>query len=244
MPRKTDVPRRRHSLWERLESQQSGLSHDRIGRAAARIADADGLEAVSMRRIGEELGAATMALYRYVDSKDDVLGLMLNLAYGEIEVPPELEGWRAILRALARELRGMHLRHAWAGQVQAITASGFAPNVLAVNEIGLAALDGLGLPPEAMMTALATLTAYVEGMVAEQVSMRLYLRRQGFESEDDFHQAYPDAFAPYVQWIFGQADRYPTVIRLMTSGYTEDYERSFADGLESVLDGLASRYGI
>lgn len=242
--RRSDDTKKRQTIWERLESQQSGLNHDRIAQAAMQIADADGLEMFSMRRLGEELGVATMALYRYVSSKEDVLGLMLNRAFGEINVPKELQGWRPVLRALAGELRGLHLRHPWAGQVQAITASGFAPNVLAVSETGLAALDGLGLPPESMMTALATMTAYVEGMVAEQVSMRLFLRRQGFDSEEDFRQAYPDTFAPYVQWIMSQTDQYPTLIRLMGSGYSEDYERNFGDGLECVLDGLAYRFKI
>jgi AcrR family transcriptional regulator len=232
------------SIWERLEAQPSGLTHDRIAEAAVRIADAHGLEAVSMRRLGEELGAATMAFYRYVKGKDDVLGLMLNLAYAEVEVAADLTGWRAILSALAWELRDMHLRHPWAGQVQALTATGFAPNVLAVNEIGLKALDGLDLDPESLMTAFATVMAFVEGMVAEQVSMRLYLRRRGFDSEEDFNRAYPESFAPYVQWILARADRYPTVVKLMTNGYTEDYGRSFDAGLNCVLDGLAVRFRI
>jgi AcrR family transcriptional regulator len=230
------------SIWERIEQRASGLNHERIAEAAVRIADEDGLEGLSMRRLGDALGAATMALYRHVGSKEDVLGLMLNLVYGEIDLPSGEAGWREVMSRLAWELRTLHLRHPWAGQVQSITASGFAPNVLLVNECALSALDGLGMDAESMMTAFATVMAFVEGMAAEQISMRNYLRRHGFKSEEDFLQAYQDSFAPYVRWIYSRADRYPTVIRLMASGYTEDYERSFGTGLDCVLDGLAVRF--
>lgn len=224
------------------EVMTDGLTHERIAAAAVHIADTDGLEGVSMRRLADALGVATMALYRHVGGKDDVLGLMLNLAYGEIDLPNGRGTWRDVLNRLAWELRALHLRHPWAGQVQSITASGFAPNVVLVNECALAALDGLGMDAGSLMTAFATLMAFVEGMTADQAAMRSYLRRRGFESEADFMQAYPDSFAPYVRWIYSQADRYPTVIRLMSSGYSEDYERTFEAGLDCVLDGLAVRF--
>lgn len=243
------------SIWERIERPERPthgpaptLTYEQITSTAITIADATGLEAVSMRRLAEQLGVSGMALYRYVTVKDDLLGLMLNAVYAEVDVT-EIDrrgrsGWRDAARSLADQLRAMHLRHPWASQIQGITAAGFSPNALAVNEAAFAALDGLGLDVGTMVAAFATIMAFVEGMVAEQVAMRLYLNRRGFKSEEDLAAAFPDAFAPYIRWIFGRADRYPNVLRLMTSGYREDYDQNFHFGLDCVLDGIAARLGI
>src|SRR5919206_5031328 len=108
------VPEQRLTIWERLERPGRGprpaLTHDQIARAGVEIADEQGLDAVSMRRLAERLGVATMALYRYVASKDDVLELMIDAVSAEIELPRDAE-WRDLAQSFAHQLRAVGLRH-------------------------------------------------------------------------------------------------------------------------------------
>ena len=94
-------PRDAVTIWDRVERARRGprpaLTHDPIARAAIEIADEHGLDAVSMRRLADRLGVATMALYRYVSGKSDVFELMIDAAYAEMSLP-EATGWRAARR--------------------------------------------------------------------------------------------------------------------------------------------------
>src|SRR5262249_43559728 len=105
-------------LWARTERSSRGpqptLSHAQIAAAAIRIADREGLDAVSMRRVAAELGAGTMSLYRYVRTKDELHDLMRDTVAGEDDVPAKPSGhWRADLSVLAHQMRASALRHPW-----------------------------------------------------------------------------------------------------------------------------------
>jgi AcrR family transcriptional regulator len=80
---------------------------------AVEIADAEGLDAITMRRLATELGVTPMAAYRRVSGKDDVLELMLDLVYGDLEVPGDATDWRRAMRALALSTRALVLKHPW-----------------------------------------------------------------------------------------------------------------------------------
>ena len=94
-------------------SEPVRLSRDRIVRAAVDLADAEGLEGLSMRRLAEELDAAPMALYRHVTNKDDLIDDMIDVVFSELDVPTG-SGWRTAMRERARGMRQALLRHPWA----------------------------------------------------------------------------------------------------------------------------------
>jgi hypothetical protein len=104
MRQREEDPRYKPVIWERVESAGRGprptLTHDQIARAAVEIADEADLSAVSMRRLAERLGIATMGLYRYVSGKDDVYELMLDVVAAELTLPDG--GWRVVADAYAR----------------------------------------------------------------------------------------------------------------------------------------------
>ncbi|MFJ5234838.1 TetR/AcrR family transcriptional regulator [Kitasatospora sp. NPDC088391] len=152
-------------IWLRPEHSGRGPrpAHSRtsIARAAVAIADAEGLDAVTMRRIAAELGAGTMSLYNYVPKKEHLFDLMTDLLAGEYELPERPGGdWRADLTALAHQLRAILSRHPWA--VAVITRRpGLGPNGLRVTEFFLAALADSSLDGSAKMEAFSQLNGYV-----------------------------------------------------------------------------------
>ena len=162
-------------IWERMSRAphgRSGLSYDNIVKAAMSIADSEGLQAISMRRIADELGSGTMSLYRYVSSKEQILDLVLNDAYGEIRVPAMVSGdWRNDLRELARQTRTVWARHPWLATLLTQRPP-FGPNYLRWFEFSLAATAHLRLPITTRTRIVGTLNAYVAGVVAYGVQVK------------------------------------------------------------------------
>jgi AcrR family transcriptional regulator len=234
-------------VWEYLSRPPRGprptLTHDQIAAAAVELADAAGLDAVTMRRLAGRLDVATMGLYRYVRNKDDIFSLMLNAVAREIALPePGGAGWRDTLRGIAREMRAGHLRHPWLARLQANIAASVAPNVLAVIEAGLAALDAVDvdLDVDQMMAAFSSMTAYVQGKAAAEIAQREAYRRYGWSSDDDMRAA----AGPRLLWLLNRGD-YPTLAHYIVDGSNQDdAEWAFAFGLECVLDGIAVRLGL
>ena len=157
-----DRPR---SIWLRPERTGRGPvpEHDRarIAAAAVALADAGGLGAVSMRKVAAALGTAPASLYRYVDSRDELLELMVDAVAGELDLsrPPSGE-WRADLVALAHQLRGTYRRHRWLldlvpGEV------GVGPRAVDQLEYALAALAGLDVAGPVKLEAVAMLNGIV-----------------------------------------------------------------------------------
>ncbi|GAA1855883.1 TetR/AcrR family transcriptional regulator C-terminal domain-containing protein [Pseudonocardia ailaonensis] len=150
-------------IWLRPERSGRGPEpeHDRAAIAAAgiRLADAGGLAAASMRRVGAEIGASAAALYRYVRTREELLELMADAAVGELVAVPATGEWRADLLALAREVLGLYRRHPWlleAGR------GPLGPNGLGYLEQGLALLSPLDRPGAAKLEALGMLTGVVQ----------------------------------------------------------------------------------
>jgi AcrR family transcriptional regulator len=151
-------------LWGRRErgkrGPRPGLSAEAIVDAAVRIADAEGLEAVSMARVAAELKFTTMSLYRYVASKDELLQLMFNAsALGAESVVIEGDDWRSRLRSWAIIQRDMLDRHPWVTQMP-MAAPPVAPNSLHFVERALEALDGTGLAETEKIRAIGLISSY------------------------------------------------------------------------------------
>jgi AcrR family transcriptional regulator len=235
-------PRMKPTLWERVEGSTRGprptLTHGQIARAAVEIADAEGLGAVSMRRLAERLGVATMGLYRYVTGKDEIYELMLDAVAAEIELPDA--GWREVADAYARQTRALSLRHRWMQQAFTRVPASLSPANVALTEKALNSVDGLGLDVDTMMAVFGVVSSFARGAVVAEVAQHEALERHGWDNEDDVRLAY----LPYVRWMLGTG-RYPALSRYIIDGSNEDdAEWQFEFGLTCVLDGIAARLGI
>jgi len=151
-------------LWGRRgrgkRGPRAGLSADAIVEAAVRLADAEGLEAVSMARVAHELGFTTMSLYRHVANKEELLQLMWNAsALGAENLVLKGDGWRSRLRMWATIQREMMDRHPWVAQMP-MAAPPVAPNSLTFVERGLETLDGTGLEDPDKLRVLGLISSY------------------------------------------------------------------------------------
>jgi AcrR family transcriptional regulator len=160
----TELPPGLDLLWGRRgpgkRGPRPGLSPDLIVDAAIRLADAEGLEAVSMARVAAELGFTTMSLYRHVTSKEELLQLMWNAsALSSEKVVLEGGSWRTRLRMWAEVQRAVIERHPWITQLP-MAAPPLSPNSLAFVERGLATLDGTGLADGDKLRIIGLLTSY------------------------------------------------------------------------------------
>ena len=212
-------------------------SVDEVVRAAIGIADAEGLPALSIRRVADALKLSPMSLYTYVPSKAELLDLMLDRVAAEIEAPATpLEGWRPKLEHLARQRWAMAQRHPWIMQVGAHRPP-LGPHVLATAEANLQAIDGIGLDDQEMQLVSALMANYVRGAVRAALEAREVEQRSGITDEQ--------WWARNAELLAGLIDpaRYPTTVRVGESykaagGVGLDPRRNFEFGLQRVLDGV------
>src|ERR1700751_1544814 len=151
-------------LWGRRErgrrGPRPGLSPDAIVAAAMRVADAEGLEAVSMARVAKELGFTTMSLYRHVANKDELLQLMWNASAVGAETLVLSGGtWRERLKSWALVQRDMLDRHPWVTQMP-LAAPPVAPNSMHFIERALEAMDDSGLPDDNKLRVIGLISSY------------------------------------------------------------------------------------
>ncbi|MGW4293118.1 TetR/AcrR family transcriptional regulator [Micromonospora chersina] len=227
-------------LWRTREkaSRKGGdLSVERIVRAAIEVADAEGLAALSMRRVAERLGVGTMTLYTHVPGKGELLDVMLDTVYGETARPDEVPGgWRDRLAQIARENFALYLRHPWLLQV-ATTRPPLGPNVIAKYEYELRAVDGIGLTDLEMDAVVTLVTGYVHGAARPAVETAQASRDTGMTEQQWWH-----AHAPYLEKVLDPG-RFPLAARVGTTAGQEyqaagDPARAFEFGLARLLDGI------
>ncbi|MFB6892875.1 TetR/AcrR family transcriptional regulator [Kitasatospora sp. NPDC056327] len=229
------------SLWERLERPSSTartpLNLRRIAEAAVGIADLEGLDAVTMRRLATVLGVAPMAAYRYVSSKDELLEVMVDHVYGEVVLSPGRSGWREVMRELAVQLLEVGRRHSW---VTRAGWSGLSPNQLAVPEAALAALAAEELDADTAMAVYSTVTSYVWGALNLEIGLSQMLESRGWASYEEARSG----LAPEMSWLVGTG-RYPMYTRYLGEATRKgDLQWQFDTGLDCVLDGIGGRLGI
>jgi AcrR family transcriptional regulator len=223
-------------------------TREQIADAALRIADQEGFEAVTMKRIAAELGAGTMTLYYYVRNKTDVVALMHDaILADELVSDDDLRGgWRTAIAAIARRSRQVLMAHPWS--LASLTEAQFGPNAMRHFEQSLAAVAGTGLAAAERFELIAAVDDYVSGnamhavealtrakmaeadpaMVAAAVSHGIALLQSG-----DF----PQLSAIYSESAeTGEAAGPPMTEAALTS--------QFERGLQAFLDGLAARMNI
>lgn len=236
-----DLNRSVELLWRRQEPGRRGpkqrLSTEEVVQTAIRLADAHGLEALSMRKVAQEMGVTPMSLYTYVPSKAELVDLMFDRVLAEDTGPgAALEGWRAKLAFIARERWALNERHPWLLDL-ALHRPPLGPNVLRRAETAMNALDGMGLGLEDMAMAAEALQNYVVGA--------LHAARAAGEVEQRSGMTDEQWFAAIEEMLKGRADpgSFPAMARLsqarrLKAASPEERQARFEFGLQRMLDGL------
>ncbi|OLT49183.1 TetR family transcriptional regulator [Saccharomonospora sp. CUA-673] len=208
------------------------LSRIRITTAAIELADREGLDAVSMRRVADQLRTGPASLYRHIAGREELVTAMVEHVTGEYAYP-DASGmdWRDCMHALAKQDWAALLAHPWLLTATATTTPPFGTASLAAMEWALTALRRAGLSPAESGRAVMTINNYVQG------AARVALGGQFDDVEGD----------PGVGWRrrLGDVDLsgFPELQRLVSASVPADRDW-FADGLDVILDGIARRGGL
>lgn len=200
------------------------LDIDKIVAAGIELADDDGVDALTMRRLAERLGFKVMALYNHVASKDDLLQLMVDAVAGSIELSRGGDESMREVRAHAIATRAAFVRHPWAPSLWQRYLPG--PNRIEHMEALLRAINGTGLPPDIAHHGFHAVTNHVLGYTLQELSM-------SFDAADADGPAVMEAFLAAVS-----TDRHPYTIAHVHQHIAGDTASSFELVLDLILDGL------
>ena len=217
------------------------LSLGRIVDAAVRVADAEGLDAVSMSRVAAELGTAPMSLYRHVSAKEELLTLMVDAAWGPVsdvpasDEPAPGEGWRAGLSRGAWALRAGARRHPWGVRIP-LNGLPIMPNEVAWFENALACMTGTGLSEARKASVIMLLAGYVRTLATTEADIEAAIRASGL-TPSQWMASYPRMLAE-----LADPARFPALARFIAAGVFEAEDGpddEFIFGLDRILDGVA-----
>jgi AcrR family transcriptional regulator len=216
---------------------QRGLNLDAVVDAATALADAEGLDALTMRRAAQALGVAPMTLYTYVPGKAELLDLMLDAAYSRMRRTDTTgQPWRQRLAAVADENRALFAAHPWAVSVSTLRPP-LGPGSIGKYEHELSALDGLGLTDVQMDDCLTYLLAFVQANARVMVDARTIQQLSAMNDEQWWATA-----GPLLARVLDQRT-YPLATRVGSAagtahGSAHDPTHAYDFGLQRVLDGL------
>jgi len=231
-------------LWEMNGQSESAprrntaLDREQIVRTAIRIADEEGLDAVTMRRVAERLGTGAMSLYRHVPDKDALVTMMIETVLGDAlsDQPPPSAGWRESLRALAESTWRISRQHRWYPEAS-IAYPPLTPNGVTGLEYALSIFDPYDLDIMTRMQFVGSvhhlaLHAALDRMIEEEAQQRL-----GVSDEEAFRQV-----APTMERL-AASGQYPHVTAFLTamSQFQGDDDEWVFAGVELLLDGIESR---
>ncbi len=205
------------------------LNRERVLQAALTLADANGIDALSMRKLGDAVGVEAMSLYNHVPSKTDLLDGLIDLVFSEIELPSDAYGWRAAMRLRAIAIRAALSRHPWAiGLMESRTSPG--PATLRHHDAVLGCLRSAGFPVALAAHAYAVLDSYIYGFALQEASLPFDTSAETSELAQAILAQFP-------------ADQYPhlaefTFEHVLQPGY--DYGSEYEFGLDLILNGLES----
>ena len=200
--------------------------------AAVELADAEGIDAVTMRRVGEALRVEAMSLYNHVANKEDLLDGMVDLVFAEVDLPDATVGWSDAMAGRARSMRATLLRHRWAvGLMESRIAPG--PASLRHHDAMLGCSRRAGFSIEMAAHAYSLIDSYVYGFVLQEVTLPFELSVDGSNLEEMVQTILPDI-----------SDEYPylaelTAEHVLQVGY--NYADEFEFGLTLLLDAMAAR---
>jgi AcrR family transcriptional regulator len=217
---------------ERTRSaRREPLSRERAVRTAVALADAGGLESLSMRKLARGLGVEAMSLYHHVKNKDDLIDGMVDLVFDEILLPSADAPWRTAMEDRARSARAVWARHPWAISLMRST-----PGAATLRHLDavIGCLLGAGFSLPLAAHAMSVLDSYVDGFALQEASLPL--------SEDGGPDAEAESVPAQQQMMSGA---FPHLARMASShilkpGYA--YGSEFAFGLGLILDGIEAAH--
>ena len=223
-------------LWGRKErggrGPKPGLTVQQIVDTAIQLADEEGLDALSMRKVADRLGTGAMSLYRYVPSKAELLDLMLDTIHGEDAGHQPTGHWRPDLEAFARSTRALIQRHPWMVGVTLGQRPPLGPNILTSYDRVLRIIAGIGLKPAEMVATVELVNDYVAGATRVSIESQRVERESGisdvqwWEERSSFWEEYFDP------------ERFPAISAVYAEGGYDEPVDSFEFGLQRILDGI------
>jgi AcrR family transcriptional regulator len=206
--------------------RRAPLSRERVLRAAIALADTGGIDALTMRKLGDELGVEAMSLYNHVASKDDILDGIVDLVFSEIALPADRADWKPAMRRRAISAHEALLRHRWAPSLmQSRTRPG--PATLRHHDSVLGSLRNAGFTLVMAAHAISVIDGYVYGFALQQINIPLESREQVAEVGQNILRQLAGEYPHLAEMITEHA---------MKPGY--DYADEFEFGLDLILDGL------
>ncbi|WP_116066684.1 TetR/AcrR family transcriptional regulator C-terminal domain-containing protein [Asanoa ferruginea] len=226
------------SVWTRPPRSRSGtpaLSRDQIVKAALELLDAEGIDGLSMRRLGAKLGSGATSIYWHVANKDDLLDLAIDAVMGEVRLPAAGTDWRPAAAAMVRDLRDVLLRHSWIASLFGVRLN-VGPNSMALAESMITLLEQAGFAAEEAAYAASALSSHAIGAAITTAAWHTAVARSGMTEADltksvaAFQEQQREAY-PHVS---GWQEAAPLDLPAMQRA-------TFEYGLERLLDGLAAR---
>jgi AcrR family transcriptional regulator len=203
------------------------LSRERVLRGAMAVADAGGIDALTIRSLAQSLGVKPMSVYYYVANKDEILGNIVDLVFSEIELPTADGDWRAEIRRRAHSARRVLRAHPWAiGLMESRTSPG--PATLRHHDAVIATLRGAGFSHELTAHAYALLDSYTYGFALQEVGLPF----DGSDTVADVAEPIMERFS---------TGEYPHLVEMATDYYFRpgyDFGDEFEWGLDLILDAL------
>jgi AcrR family transcriptional regulator len=236
MASETDPARAMALLWGRQERPNRGpkptLSVEAIVAAAIKVADSEGLAALSMRRVAETLGVGTMSLYTHVPGKTELFELMLDAAMGEGQpFPEDFDGWRTALEWFARESLLGYRRHPWL--LAAPMSRGLmGPHQTAALEWLLRNISGIGLRKNEMMAVVELVIGFVQGVAQRAAESARVEQRTGVTDEQFWRDLEP------VLDTYIHAASFPVLADVFSGDDIHEWPDTFEFSLQRVLDGI------
>jgi AcrR family transcriptional regulator len=215
------------SARERQVASDTGLSKQRMVAEAIRLADREGVDGLSMRRLAGALGAGAMSLYHYVANKEELLDAMIDVVFEEIDLPPDDTDWQSAMRQRSVSARQVLARHPWAiGLMESRISPG--PAHLRHREAVTACLRRAGFPVLMATHANWLLDVYVYGFALQEASLP-------FDTADEFADMAEDVYLPQLP-----PDEFPYLNESAAALVAADYDpaEEFTFGLDLVLSAL------
>ena len=203
------------------------LTRERVLAAALELADVGGLEALSMRKLGQALGVEAMAVYHHFANKEQVLDGIVDLVYQEIDLPLTDVGWKVAMRRRAISVRDVLLRHRWAIELME-SRTNPGPATLRHHDAVIGSLRAGGFDMAATATAYSLMDSYIYGFALTRLNLP-------FEDTADIVELSETMLAPFEPGAYQNLADF-IAEHAMQPGY--DYGDEFERGLDIILDGI------
>jgi AcrR family transcriptional regulator len=209
------------------QTRRAPLNRDRVLHAGVALADEVGIDSLTMRKLGEALGVEAMSLYNHVANKSDLVDGMIDVVFGEIELPRDEPDWRAAMRRRAISARRVLGRHPWAiGRMESRASPG--PATLRHHDAVLGCLRAAGFSIELTAHAYSLLDSYIYGFALQEASLPFRSGEESAEVAEQIMERFPRDAYPHLTEL--------AVRHVLKSGY--DYGNEFQIGLDFILDAL------